>query len=227
MTHLLVKGTKFHVVELNPEGTRTIIMLHGLFANTSFYLFSVAPKLAKRYRVVLYDMRSHGMSERRDEGYSLEILSDDLLALMHELNIDRTCLVGHSYGGSVSLYTALRHPDKVERLALIEALSLQESEPAPLKAGGSAASDFLENEVEEHMRSLRFPVPESRIMKMRAQIREQYRVLSENNLLKKAFSESRVFLDETPLEHLVVPTLLLYGNTSPCLETGRLFAARI
>ena len=111
---------RLHVQELNPDGPETIIMVHGMFSNLAVYYFNIAPMLAKHYRVVLFDMKGHGMSEKVRTGYDLTSMTDDLRDLMDALGIEKAHLAGYSYGGLVALKMAARFPERVGKLAIIE-----------------------------------------------------------------------------------------------------------
>ncbi|MDR3122062.1 MAG: alpha/beta fold hydrolase [Clostridiales bacterium] len=222
MSYLNIKGKKVHVIELNPRGEKTIIMIHGLFTNLSVYLYVAAPILAKSHRVILYDLRSHGLSERRDEGYTIEILADDLLALMDAMKIERAGFVGYSYGGTVSLYTALLHPERVERLALIETPLLNERLNGRLFSEGIEASMFAEG-LKGYSRSTGIRLSSARM----AAIEARYSCLFENDLLSNAFKSDANLFDSAPIERLPVPVLLLYGKRSEHRFTGQALERRI
>src|SRR5262249_20812673 len=73
-----------------------------------------------RFRVTLYDLRGHGNSECPPRGYTTRDLAEDLTALMDARGIERAHLVGHSYGGAVSLHCAASHPERVRSLTMID-----------------------------------------------------------------------------------------------------------
>ncbi|MCB9727190.1 MAG: alpha/beta hydrolase [Deltaproteobacteria bacterium] len=111
-----------HAVELGAGDP--VVMLHGLVVgNLASWYFTAAPALAERHRVLLYDLRGHGRSERPRAGYDLETMTDDLEQVLAERGAagGPVTLVGHSYGALVALRFAERHPERVERLALVEA----------------------------------------------------------------------------------------------------------
>lgn len=100
-----------------------VVMTHGLLMGSlATWYFTAAPVLAKRHRVLLYDLRGHGRSDRASAGYDLATMTGDLAALLRRT--DSTAapldLVGHSYGGLVALRYALDHPGNVRRLALVD-----------------------------------------------------------------------------------------------------------
>lgn len=94
-------------------------MLHGLVTgNLASWYFTCAPTLARSHRVVLYDLRGHGASDRPRSGYTLDHHLGDLTAV--SANLEPFALVGHSFGALVALRAALRVPHRITRLVLVE-----------------------------------------------------------------------------------------------------------
>ena len=121
MTDIVANGVRHHVQRLG-KGDHTIVFVHGLVMdNLSSFYFTLANPLAESADVILYDLRGHGMSERPDTGYSVATLVADLAAILDRLGVERATLVGNSFGGLLALAFAAAYPDRVERLALIDA----------------------------------------------------------------------------------------------------------
>ena len=74
--------------------------------------------LARDFTVTVYDHRGVGKSSRAESGYSIADLADDAAALLDELGLDTTHVLGISMGGMVAQEMVLRHPDRVRTLAL-------------------------------------------------------------------------------------------------------------
>ncbi len=124
MSLVLANGLALNVIELGEEdASPTVVLLHGIVIdNLSSLYYTLANHLASRYRVVLYDQRGHGMSDRPKSGYSVLDNVEDLNSLLIELRIEvPVVLVGNSFGGTIALGFALRYPEKVCGLGLIEA----------------------------------------------------------------------------------------------------------
>lgn len=120
MADVLLNGIQHHVQRLG-EG-RPVVFLHGLVMdNLSSWYFTVATQVAQTNHAVLYDLRGHGRSERATTGYRLEQLSDDLIALLEHDGLDDVAVVGHSFGGTLALATALRS-ERIGRLVLVDPL---------------------------------------------------------------------------------------------------------
>ncbi|WP_214408628.1 alpha/beta fold hydrolase [Sphaerisporangium fuscum] len=83
--------------------------------------------LASSWRIYAPDLRGHGLSGRPGV-YSLELMRDDVVALLDHLGVASATVIGHSMGGMVAFLIAQEHPGRVERLVL-------EDVPAPHPAG--------------------------------------------------------------------------------------------
>ncbi len=98
-----------------------VILIHGLASDLAFWYLGVMRLLSRRFRVTAFDMRGHGYSDTPPTGYNSADLAGDLSALLDFLEIERTHLVGHSFGGSVALHFAAIHPQRVLSLTLADA----------------------------------------------------------------------------------------------------------
>lgn len=122
---------RLHVQRLAPRhgrpATATAVLIHGLLTDSlASYYFTVAPAFAASgIDVVMYDLRGHGRSGRPDSGYSVDHQVDDLDALLDRLQVAGPVhLVGNSFGGTVAFGYAVRRPERVASISVIE------SEPA-------------------------------------------------------------------------------------------------
>lgn len=109
-------------IAIEHRGTgEPLVLLHG-FGESTYAFEKVLPALASRFEVVALDLNGFGYTERPSDtsSYTLEGQARLVLAVMDRLGLSRVRLGGHSYGGGISLYLAARHPDRVERLLLID-----------------------------------------------------------------------------------------------------------
>ena len=74
--------------------------------------------LSPEYRVIAYDLRGRGDSDKPDTGYGLEAHGDDLAHLLDHYGLDRAVVVGHSLGAMIALTFAVKRHDRVSRLVL-------------------------------------------------------------------------------------------------------------
>jgi triacylglycerol lipase len=113
-----IYGTKIHYLEAGSGPV--VILLHGLGGNTANWAFNIGP-LAQKYRVIVPDQIGFGASDKPFINYRIGTYVDFLDALYKELKIERASLVGNSMGGWIAAAYTLAHPEKVERLVLVDA----------------------------------------------------------------------------------------------------------
>ena len=68
---------------------------------------------ARGHRSIAVDLRGHGRSDKPDDGYDFDTVSQDLCELLDVLTIDQAIFVGQSWGGNIVVHAALHHPDRV------------------------------------------------------------------------------------------------------------------
>jgi pimeloyl-ACP methyl ester carboxylesterase len=110
-----------------------LILVHGFGASTFDFEEFVLEPLARSHRVIAVDLYGHGWSQRADEfQYGWPLWSDQLAGTLDALGIERAAVAGHSMGGGVAAVFAGRHPERVERLILVDALFPLEPDEIPL-----------------------------------------------------------------------------------------------
>ncbi|MEX1348364.1 MAG: alpha/beta hydrolase [Desulfobacterales bacterium] len=123
MSEPIMKEVKGDGVKINLamwEGSLgPILCVHGITANCRCWDV-LAEVLAPEYRVLAMDLRGRGRSEKPVKGYSLETHLRDMSALMDDLGIDRTVVMGHSLGAFIGLAFAAQYPERVDRLILVD-----------------------------------------------------------------------------------------------------------
>src|SRR5689334_10289816 len=118
-----------HYVQWGEQG-QPVIFIHGLTAN-AFCFQAFADALAQDHRVIAYDLRGRGASDKPETGYSVPIHAADLARLIDALELERPVVVGHSLGAMIALYLAANYPEKLSKLVLIDAGGpLPEKQPA-------------------------------------------------------------------------------------------------
>lgn len=95
-----------------------LLMIMGLGASALEWEPALIEELARSFRVIIYDNRGTGRSDKRDEECSIEGFADDADALLGVLGADRTHVFGISMGGMIAQELALRHPARVHTLVL-------------------------------------------------------------------------------------------------------------
>jgi esterase len=95
-----------------------LLVLHGLFGSSSNWR-GVARQLAETHTVYSVDLRNHGASPWADSMAYPE-MADDVLQLMDRLGLKQAAVLGHSMGGKTGMALALRHPQRVRRLFVVD-----------------------------------------------------------------------------------------------------------
>ena len=118
MPEVLVNGVTLYYEESGSGGA--ILGVHGAGSSAVFWQ-SAAAQLANRGRAIIYDRRGHGRSER-PEPYVVDVHrnADDAAALIDALGAAPAVVIARSYGGAIAADLALRYPDSVRALALLE-----------------------------------------------------------------------------------------------------------
>lgn len=96
-----------------------LILSNSIATNLSMW-DEQAKSLSEYYKVVRYDQRGHGRSEAPSGPYDIEMLADDLLAVMDMLGIEKATLVGISLGGMTVLSAGKKYPDRIEKLVVCD-----------------------------------------------------------------------------------------------------------
>lgn len=115
-------GVKLFVEDLNPEGSKTIVFLHGWpLSHKQFeYQFDVLPSMG--FRCIGIDWRGFGDSDKPVGGYNLDRLADDVRMVVEALRLKNFALAGHSTGGAIAVKYATRYNGYgVSKLILIDA----------------------------------------------------------------------------------------------------------
>ena len=109
-----IRGIKMYVEEYGSG--KPLLLIHGNGGNISSFANTI-PYFAKHYRVVATDSRAHGKSTDTKDSLSFEMMADDEAALLDKMHIDSDYVIGWSDGGIIALVLAMRHPNKVIKLA--------------------------------------------------------------------------------------------------------------
>lgn len=227
---MTVDGTRIRVRIEGPEKAPPIILIHGF----TFSLESWdgwAADLARDHRVIRYDLSGHGLSDPDPhQHYGTQARVRQLGALMDALGIRRATLAGNSFGGLVAWNFAAHHPDRVDRLILVDSAAYSingvTEKPVPVPPAMRA---YLTNPTPPGVAAsagLIFAHPErltpARLEQMRAMI-------ARNGPALIAHLEQFTLPEPTRLlGQIKVPTLILWGSADkvvPVDHADRLAAA--
>lgn len=196
---------------LNPEGSQTIVMVHGMFGNLSQFYLTIGPFLARDFKVIMFDLKSHGRSDRATIGYSLESHAYDLNDLLDSLDIKQVNLLGFSYGALISLKYAMLFQSRVNSLIAIE---VPDKPRYPFKQRGAYTFDdfwefvvYLNDNIRENF------------FRSHRQVQKTFKVYEYiyNETTFSVDTSVEAEFSEEDYSRVLCPVLLSYGDKSPCI----------
>jgi pimeloyl-ACP methyl ester carboxylesterase len=208
-----VRDAVLSSLTLGQQGKPAAVLVHGLlFGNMATWYTSLAAQLAETHRVVLYDQRGHGDSPLAPTGYDMRTQVEDLQAVLsHHGMADPVDVVGHSMGAVIALQFALRHPERIRRLVLVD---------APLPLDRHVLPELLAVDRPEVLAGYIGERQQKGTERRLARIHRRLEGLFFRSSLVDDLSAEPEISDAT-IARLTPPTLLVYGRNSECLETGQ------
>jgi pimeloyl-ACP methyl ester carboxylesterase len=218
VTTVHANGIAIHVEVMEPAGadsdTRpaaplTFVMIHGLGTDSlaSWYFTVAKPFSDAGFRVVMYDLRGHGHSDRPPTGYRVEEFVDDLSGLLAELGVEGPVyLLGNSFGGTIAFDYAHRHPDRVAGIAVIE------SEPATAEWSKKMAHNLGRAAKQLHRQEALDWISVNRGRRTARLARAAGRMLQATTIARDIPASRLQAAEETAA--IECPVLLLYGENS-------------
>ncbi|HSN86803.1 MAG TPA: alpha/beta hydrolase [Thermoanaerobaculia bacterium] len=123
LKHRILKtnGIQLHAVEAGPEDGPLLILLHGFPEFWYGWRHQIEPLAGAGFRVLVPDQRGYNLSDKPlgVRSYGIDILARDVLGLIDDAGREKAFVVGHDWGGAVGWWLGARHPDRLEKLALL------------------------------------------------------------------------------------------------------------
>jgi len=148
MERVRVNGVEL-AYELRGAGA-PVVMIHGAQGDQTMFS-GLAAAFANNFRVLTFDQRGSGLSEKPAGEYSIAMLADDTAALMDHVGFSKADVIGVSMGGMIAQEFALRHPERVHRLILG---CTTPGGPKAIRISGNAAYSTQPMTAEERGRAL-------------------------------------------------------------------------
>jgi len=139
-----VGGVNYHYLEFPGAGT-TVVLLHG-YGSSTYTWEGIIPYLRQGgYHVYALDMKGFGWSDKpRGADYAPLTLFQEVNSVMEALKLEKVVFVGNSLGGGIAVLMALDHPDKIERVVLIDAAGYPMKMPLIIRLSRvPLAADFM------------------------------------------------------------------------------------
>ena len=96
----------------------SLIILHGLFGSSDNW-YTVAKTFATTHQVYLVDQRNHGQSPQSDD-FNYQLLAEDLHQFIKDHELKSVAVIGHSMGGKAAMNFAVKYPDQIEKLVVVD-----------------------------------------------------------------------------------------------------------
>lgn len=118
-----LEDVRLHFVEAGDPGGPLIILLHGFPEFWYSWRYQIPVLADAGFRVIAPDMRGYNLSSKPTEleSYGADYLSRDVAALIQYFKRDSATVVGHDWGGAVAWYFAMRYPQLLNRLVVMNA----------------------------------------------------------------------------------------------------------
>lgn len=208
----LKSGLGLNVLTLNPEGAETVIMIHGMFGNLSHFYLTIAPHFAANYKVVLFDLKSQGKSEKRDTGYDVQTFAEEVIELADALGIQKAHLLGYSFGCLVALKCAMDYPERVGKVIAIE---VPDKAVEPCIPKGQYTYEHFEHFVRYLNTNVRDNFFHNRRHLMNTFKMHEY--IHNHTSFPEDFDREKEF-DQSDFDRISSPVLLAFGIESVCMR---------
>lgn len=113
-----INGIKICYEIYGSDNNIPIILIHGFGAKKEIWNSQVG-SLSKKFKVITFDIRGSGKSDRPNKPYTMEMFADDIKGLMDYLHLKKVHLIGRSLGGMIAQHFALKYPECLNKLVLI------------------------------------------------------------------------------------------------------------
>jgi pimeloyl-ACP methyl ester carboxylesterase len=123
-----IRGFKMYA-EVYGAG-KPLLIIHGNSGSINNFIYQI-PYFSKKYKVIVADSRAQGKSVDKGDSLTYEMMADDYAALLDILKIDSAYVIGWSDGGINGLLLAIRHPEKVKKLAVTGANLVPDTTAVP------------------------------------------------------------------------------------------------
>ena len=124
-------GLALHLYDAGAGTATPMLLIHGLGDEADTWRHLIMPLCADR-RVVALDLPGFGRSDKPERPYTLPFFQDVAIELLDSLAVQRAILIGHSLGAVIAHSTALNHPERVERLILVDGSLVMRSQKIDL-----------------------------------------------------------------------------------------------
>jgi pimeloyl-ACP methyl ester carboxylesterase len=112
-------GITLHYYRTGNGSLPPMVLSHG-YTDNGLCWTDLAHAFEKKYDVIMYDLRGHGLSEAPATGYDINDNVADIVGLIKALKLSKPVIIGHSLGGSIAAIVATQYPDIPKKVVLID-----------------------------------------------------------------------------------------------------------
>ena len=218
--------------EIHGEGA-SLIMIRGLGSTADHWVAQV-PAFSKKFRVVIFDNRGIGRSDKPDIPYTIGMMAQDTVGLMHALNIRRAHVLGMSMGGMIAQEIAIRYPERVHGLVLGCTHCGGKHVSPPDEAIGRLFGEYILTGSDEGFDKTLKALFAQKTLKERPEMAQSYREISKRfpsspKFLVRQFEAVQGHDSWEDLVKIKAPTLVLTGSEDVLVppKNSEILAARI
>lgn len=218
----LPKPPEVAYVELNPDGEKTLLFVHGLGSYLKFWRYQLDTMAESGYRVVALDMVGYGKSDKPATfPYTMPAMSEVVKELIEKLQISSPVIIGHSMGGQTALALAIQYPEIPRALVLTSPAGFEKfSEREKNWFRRVFSTTFVKSANEE---AIRGAIAYNNFSRWRPElewlVEERVRVVGTPEFDDYAYANVRSvrglsdndFIRKN-LARVTVPTIIVYGN---------------
>lgn len=127
--NIQTNGIQVTYLDEGPTNVLPVIFIHGFPFSKEMWEKQLL-ELHETHRVIAYDVRGHGESERGEAQFSIPQFADDLFSFMDTLKIEKAVIVGLSMGGYIALHAIQKQPNRIAGLILCDTQCAADSDEA-------------------------------------------------------------------------------------------------
>lgn len=116
-TYISVNGHKIRFLE-SGKGP-PLILIHGLGGSLEWWEFNL-DAFSQKYCVIAFDFFGFGLSSKPEVRFSLDFASEFMVSFMDTFQLSKASIIGNSLGGLIALFTALKKPERIDKLVLVD-----------------------------------------------------------------------------------------------------------
>lgn len=204
-------GCPIHYWSYGPADAPAIVLTHGVTVDHHTYEDQITALHDAGYRVIVWDMRGHGVSRPAGKSFTIDQAVADLLAILDEASADEAVFVGQSFGGFLIQEFYRRHPERVAALILVGAYVVGDALPLHQRLIQRARPAILRWWPEAHLRKV-IPLFLSQDPEVRRYVARATHALSKDDFIAVTRAALEPLLAPEPLLFSNLPVLIVYGE---------------